>query len=102
MFVYILEWKRFPFSLVYVTVTIRGFIHYLMGYDSLPYVYIYFFFFSKGKIVSFIYLLFLAVLGLYCCAWTFLVKNRGYFLVVVCEQWSLLFPSMGPRVSGLQ
>ena len=96
MFVCILEWKSFPFSLVYVTVRIRGFIHYLMSYDSLPYI---LFFFSKGKIVS---LLLLAVLSLYCCVWALLVKNRGYFLVVVCEQWSLLFQSMGPRVSELQ
>ena len=42
MFVSILEWKSFPFSLVYVTVRIRGFIHYLMGYDSLPYILIFF------------------------------------------------------------
>ena len=97
MFVCILEWKSFPFSLVYVTVRIRGFIHYLMGYDSLPYILI--FFFSKGKVVS---LLFLAVLSHYCCVWAFFVENRGYFLVVVCEQWSLLFQIMGPRVSGLR
>lgn len=44
MFVCILEWKSFPFSLVYVTVRIGGFIHYLVGYDSLPYILIFFFY----------------------------------------------------------